>query len=193
VLTGWWPKAENDPLGDLCQESTVLGVLSGLMASTRVGAIGTGRLLSCRLVPVVPIAAVGVLAPRHRRDLNRARAHIDTGDRRALPTESSTLECSENGAGDPVLVSRGISHGRDGGLSSARVLNPIGGTPFTMQMASPRNRGWLSSPTRNSTRSFRRMEVKAPMRTAGDTRTFPLALPPAIRKGLASVQSRPSP
>jgi hypothetical protein len=41
-------------------------------------------------------------------------------DRRALSTELGTLEYSENGAGDPVLASHGISHGCDGGLMPAR-------------------------------------------------------------------------
>jgi pimeloyl-ACP methyl ester carboxylesterase len=68
----------------------------------------------------VAIAAVGVLARRYRRDLDRARARLDTVDRRAISTEFGTMEYAENGAGDPVLVSHGIFHGCDGGLFSTR-------------------------------------------------------------------------
>ncbi len=68
------------------------------------------------------MAGFSTLARRYRRDLDVARAHLDTVDRRTITTEFGTLEYAERGAGEAVLVSHGIFHGCDGGLLSTRDL-----------------------------------------------------------------------
>ena len=87
----------------------------------------------------VALAAVGVLALRYRRDLNSARARLDTLDRRVISTEFGTLEYAEHGAGDPVLVSHGIFHGCDGGLFSTRDV------VVDRRVVSPSRFGYLGS------------------------------------------------
>ena len=57
-----------------------------------------------------------------RRDLADDRRRLDAVDRRVIDTDDGSLEYTEQGTEDAVVVSQGIFHGCDGGVLSVRDL-----------------------------------------------------------------------
>ncbi len=71
------------------------------------------------LVAGVAIAAHFVTR-RYREDVAEANARLEAVDRNVIQTGSGALEWAERGEGPAVLVSHGLLHGCDAGLTSVR-------------------------------------------------------------------------
>jgi len=72
------------------------------------------------LLFAVGLTAVLSLYLRYRRDLDEARAHLDSIERQAIETECGPIEVAVRGRGQPMLVSHGIAGGVDQGLGLVR-------------------------------------------------------------------------
>jgi pimeloyl-ACP methyl ester carboxylesterase len=60
------------------------------------------------------------MAARYRRDLAAACARLEAVERRRVPSTFGDVEFAERGAGNALLVSHGIFHGCDGGLTAVQ-------------------------------------------------------------------------
>ena len=60
------------------------------------------------------------MAARYSRDLAAAWARLEAVDRQLVPTGFGDVEFAERGGGDALLVSHGIFHGCDGGLTAVQ-------------------------------------------------------------------------
>ena len=59
---------------------------------------------------------------RYRRDLRRAEERLASLHRSVIQTRFGSVEFTDTGSGEPLLVSHGIFHGFDGGLASVEHL-----------------------------------------------------------------------
>jgi pimeloyl-ACP methyl ester carboxylesterase len=96
--------------------------------------------LASVLASGVAAGAVAAMAARYRRDLAAAWARLEAVDRRPVPSTFGDVEFAERGAGDPLLVSHGIFHGCDGGLTAVQ------DTVVDHRVIVPSRFGYLGSP-----------------------------------------------
>lgn len=99
-----------------------------------------GWLLSLVFVVVVGgvLVVLGV-GSRYRRDLEAARARLESAESRVVRLESGDVEYSDFGSGPCLIVSHGIFHGCDGGQRSVRDV--VSG----LRVISPSRFGYLGS------------------------------------------------
>jgi pimeloyl-ACP methyl ester carboxylesterase len=88
-----------------------------VLIGARLGWMG-GRAAAVLAAGVV--AGAVTAAVRYRRDLDAAQQRLATVDRHVVPTGFGDVEYAESGTGDPLLLSHGIFHGCDGGLTSVQ-------------------------------------------------------------------------
>jgi len=94
------------------------------------------------LISIASLVALGLLLliVRFRRDLARFHERLGAVECRVVETRNGPIEFAERGAGSPVLVSHGIFHGADGGLTAVR------DTVGDRRVISPSRFGYLGSP-----------------------------------------------
>lgn len=85
------------------------------------------------------VAATIALRILFRRDLARWHARLEGVERRLVTVPAGTVEIAEHGDGPPILVSHGIFHGSDGGLTAVR------STITGRRVLSPSRFGYLGS------------------------------------------------
>ena len=84
--------------------------------------------------------AAGVAISAYRRDLGEARGRLGLVERRTVDFGAGRIEYAERGSGEPLLVSHGIFHGCDGGLTS------VESTVTGRRVIVPSRFGYLGSP-----------------------------------------------
>ena len=88
-----------------------------MLIGARLGWMG-GRAAAVLAAGVV--AGAVTAAVRYRRDLEVAQRRLATVGRHVVSTRFGEVEYAESGTGDPLLLSHGIFHGCDGGLTSVQ-------------------------------------------------------------------------
>jgi pimeloyl-ACP methyl ester carboxylesterase len=92
--------------------------------------LGLGALLA---------AGVAALVLGFRRYRAASHARLDTVERRVIELSAGAMEIAERGSGPPLLISHGIFHGSDGGLTAVRH------TITDRRVISPSRFGYLGS------------------------------------------------
>lgn len=90
---------------------------------------------------VLVVLAVALVYMPYRRDIQAAYQRLESIERQTIPTECGPIEVAVRGAGEPVLISHGISGGYDQALGLADAHLSAG-----MMAIAPSRFGYLGTP-----------------------------------------------